>query len=369
MVNKIDLSGEWEIYTNFSEPIEQIEVISSYEKWSKMEVPGCWEQIERDKKSDGPVWYRKMFTVPDNWNNNPIAIHFEGVNYYSEVYLNGKKVGSHEGGWNGFELEISQAIYYSNQNELLVKVYKQGEKYPVRECLAGFFPDVGVIFGGIWKPVTLQLLPIITIEDIFVKPQIEEMFIEIEFDMKNHLLKSQTLTIQSCLYDANGLLENTSTKEITVTDTSLLTHQSMKVDLKKDIQLWNPNNPQLYTLETKVLLDGKEIDFELTKFGMKNLHIQEDRIFLNGDPIYLRGVLHWGWYSDYIAPIPTREEIREELKKVKESGFNLVKHCLYVPTKDYFEIADEMGIFIWQELPLWLPEVSSEMYNRVFYQY
>lgn len=369
MDHKIDLSGEWEIYTNFSAPIEQIEVISTIEIWSKISVPGCWEQLERDKKSDGPVWYRKRFTVPEDWTGKPSAILFEGVNYYCEVWLNGQKVGSHEGGWNGFQLEISQAIQYSESNELLVKVYKQGEKYPVRECLAGFIPDVGVIFGGIWKPVTLQLLPTITVEDIFIKPNIREKNVEIEFDIQNHRLKVQTITIQFFLYDPNGLLENTSTKEISIPDVGLLTNQSMKVDLKNEIQLWNPDNPLLYTLETKVLLDGKEIDSKQTRFGIRDLQIEGDQMYLNGQPIYLRGVLHWGWYSESIAPIPTIDEIREELTKIKESGFNLVKHCLYVPTKDYFEIADEMGIFIWQELPLWLPQVSTEMYNRVYYQY
>jgi hypothetical protein len=369
MDHKIDLSGKWEIYTNFSDPIEQLELITTIENWSKTSVPSCWEQTERDKKSDGPVWYRKRFTVPEQWTGNQVALHFEGVNYYCEVWLNGQKVGSHEGGWNGFQLEISKAISFSDQNQLLVKVYKQGEKYPVRECLAGFFPDVGVIFGGIWKPVTLQVLSSVTVEDIFIKPNIQEKNVEIEFDIHNHLLKSQTITIQSTLYDPNGLLENTSTKEINIPEETLLKNQSMKVDLKNVIQFWNPDFPGLYTSETKVLLDGKEIDSKQTRFGIKDLHVKGDRMYLNGQPIYLRGVLHWGWYSESIAPIPTREEIREELTKVKDSGFNLVKHCLYVPTKEYFEIADEMGIFIWQELPLWLPDVSSEMYNRVFYQY
>ena len=158
MKNILNLSGEWDVFVDFSNPVERYEEISKNKSWTKISVPGCWEQTERNKKSDGPVWYRKLFTVSEEWSGNPIAIHFEGVNYYSEVWLNGNKVGFHEGGWNGFELDISKTIEFSNENELLVKVYKQGEKYPVRECLAGFFPDVGVIFGGIWKPVTVKLL-------------------------------------------------------------------------------------------------------------------------------------------------------------------------------------------------------------------
>ncbi|WP_423407848.1 glycoside hydrolase family 2 protein [Heyndrickxia sp. MSNUG] len=369
MEKKINLSGEWDVFIDFSKPVGQYEEISKNRRWSKITVPGCWEQAERDKKSDGPVWYRKIFTVPEEWNEGSVAIHFEGVNYYSEAWLNGTKIGSHEGGWNGFELDISNAIDFSNENELLVKVYKQGDKYPVRECLAGFFPDVGVIFGGIWKPVTVKLQPSAKIEDVFVKPNIQEEEIVIEFDIKNHAGISQNILLQFSLYNPSGELENTVTKEVLLPEEPLLLSQSCTVNLKNDIQLWNPEEPMQYRLETKVLKGEQEIFADQTRFGMRELHIKGDQIYLNGNPLYVRGVLHWGWYSETIAPIPTRDEIREELRQVKESGFNLVKHCLYVPTKDYFEIADELGIFIWQELPLWLPQVSSDLYNRVFYQY
>jgi hypothetical protein len=367
MNNLIDLSGEWEVSIDFTNPIHEMDEISENGKWISIIVPGCWEQVESDKKSDGPVWYRKSFTVPNEWNGKRMAIEFEGINYYCEVWLNGKRIGSHEGGWNGFQLDIDDAVSFSGSNELLVKVYKQGEKFPVRECLAGFFPDVGVIFGGIWKPVTLKVIPAVSIEDIFVKPNIKENELEIEFDLQTHLVNSQTITIESLLYTQKGELENTSREEYNASNNR--TNHTARVPLKTAIQYWSPEEPHLYTLETKVFHQGTLIDSKKTRFGIKDIHIQGDQIYLNGQPIYLRGVLHWGWYSETIAPIPTREEIRAELQKVKESGFNLVKHCLYVPTKDYFEIADEMGIFIWQELPLWLPQVSQQLYDRVFYQY
>jgi hypothetical protein len=367
MNHVMDLSGEWEVSIDFANPIHGMYEISENVQWSSIMVPGCWEQVESDKKSDGPVWYRKSFTLPNEWNGKRMAIEFEGVNYYCEVWLNGKSIGSHEGGWNGFQLDLGDVVSFSGTNELLVKLYKQGEKFPIRECLAGFFPDVGVIFGGIWKPVTLKAIPDVTIDDIFVKPSINESAIEIEFDLQTHLVNSQTITIDSLLYTPKGELENTSREEYNASNNR--TNHAARVPLKTAIQYWSPQDPQLYTLETKVFHQGTLIDSKKTRFGIKDIHIQGDRIYLNGQPIYLRGVLHWGWYSETIAPIPTREEIRAELQKVKESGFNLVKHCLYVPTKDYFEIADEMGMLIWQELPLWLPQVSQQLYQRVFYQY
>ncbi|MEO2074881.1 MAG: sugar-binding domain-containing protein [Bacillus sp. (in: firmicutes)] len=366
---KVNLSGDWDIYVDFANPIEEINEITSITNWSKQTVPGCWEQTVKDKKSDGPVWYRKHFTIPESWEGNPLSIHFEGVNYFCEIWLNGKSVGSHEGGWNGFELDITEQILFSEPNEILVKVYKQGERFPMRECLAGFFPDVGVIFGGIWKPVSIKLLPPVSLKDIFVKPDIRNAKIEVEFDLQNHLLKQENIEFKFSLINPDGLIEQKISNMVTIPDTLILEKQRTRINLENEIRLWSPETPQLYRLETEVLLDGKVIFTESTRFGMKDVHIKGDHIYLNDNPLYLRGVLHWGWYSDIIAPIPSREEIQEELQKVKDNGFNLVKHCLYVPTKDYLEIADEMGVFVWQELPMWLPQVSDEFYSRVYYQY
>ena len=87
------------------------------------------------------------------------------------------------------------------------------------------------------------------------------------------------------------------------------------------------------------------------------LTTQGEQLLLNGEPICLRGALSWGWNAETIAPFYTPEQVREEIRRVRDLGFNLIKLCL-LPNQTYYEIADEEGMLLWQEWPLWLPEVT-----------
>jgi hypothetical protein len=92
-------------------------------------------------------------------------------------------------------------------------------------------------------------------------------------------------------------------------------------------------------------------------------------ILLNGEPVYLRGALHWGYYPERIVPRPSREEIRRELTELRAMGCNAVKFCLWVPRAEYFDLCDETGMLAWLELPLWLPRATAELEPRMRREY
>ncbi|WP_161410407.1 glycoside hydrolase family 2 protein [Paenibacillus silvestris] len=367
-VDRISLNGKWEASIDFAHAFR--EDLNAHTQWRDIIVPGCWEQIEANKQADGPVWYRRSFDVPSEWMGRRVALDFGGVNYYCEIYVNGGLACKHEGGWSGFQARVEGLLAFGAENELLIMVYKQGVRFPLRASLAGFLPDVGVIFGGIWKPVHLQLVPDVVIRDVFAKPRVLHQAVEVEFTLLTVPSDTEcSVTVAAEIKDKHGKV--VSRKEQTVKIPSAVERVEDKLWLMFEdaISLWSPESPTLYQLHVAVLGDTCEISSHDCRFGMKELEIYRDQFLLNGKPIYLRGVLHWGWYADTIAPIPSRDEIREELKRVKESGFNLVKHCLYVPVKDYYELADEMGVLLWQEMPMWLPEVTPEFKERTFAQF
>ena len=84
--------------------------------------------------------------------------------------------------------------------------------------------------------------------------------------------------------------------------------------------------------------------------------MDDEQILINGNPIFFRAPLSWGWYEDYRAPNPPMEVFRKELQRVRALGFNGMKLCLWIPPQSYFDLADEMGILLWVELPMWLPD-------------
>lgn len=366
----LSLNGIWKAFIDFDHTAQTLEDLNFHAEWWDIQVPGCWEQVEANKKADGPVWYRKTFTAPAEWSDLPVALDFGGVNYYCEIYLNGVLAGKHEGGWNGFQVRVEKQLAFGTDNELLVKVYKQGERFPMREHLAGFLPDVGVIFGGIWKSVQLTVIPDISLKDVFVKPRVRNGAAEVEIVLYA-IPRDEARAVSLCaeIRDNQGKIVSRRELSMSIPPASERMEDMLSLEIEEAISLWSPEQPTLYRLHLSLSENGCEIHSHSCRFGMKELEIRDDRIYLNGSPLYIRGVLHWGWYGDHIAPIPSREEIREELKRIKESGFNLVKHCLYVPVKDYYELADEMGVLVWQELPMWLPKVTPEFKSRAFSQY
>ncbi|MBL8164705.1 MAG: hypothetical protein JNJ61_22145, partial [Anaerolineae bacterium] len=124
---------------------------------------------------------------------------------------------------------------------------------------------------------------------------------------------------------------------------------------------WSPDAPVVYWVEVQ-LRSGEEIlaaDDRL--FGFRTLSAQGEQLLFNGEPLCLRGILNWGWYPKFLCPAPDAQTIRSEFERVRALGYNMVKLCLYVPSPLYFEIADEMGMMLWLELPMWLPEVTPRL--------
>ncbi|MDL2294742.1 hypothetical protein LJC60_08995, partial [Ruminococcaceae bacterium OttesenSCG-928-D13] len=137
-------------------------------------------------------------------------------------------------------------------------------------------------------------------------------------------------------------------------------------------RLWSPENPALYRYTLTLESTNADTGGSLTatgRFGFRTISADGPRLLLNGRPLYLRGVLHWGCYEDTITPNPDEATIRDEIARCKAHGFNLTKHCLYIPRRRTFELADELGMLLWVELPLWLPEDTGQLAARIRREY
>ncbi|REE57579.1 glycosyl hydrolase family 2 [Paenibacillus taihuensis] len=361
----VTLTDNWELLFDFDHQYENPADALASSAWRAAKVPGCWDVLTDNKLADGAVWYKLTFTAPSEYGGEQAAIDFEGVNYFSEIWLNGQKIGEHEGGWSGFRIVTGEALRVGETNDLVLRIYKQGEKYPLRQCLAGFLPDVGIIFGGIWKPVHLGVIPQGELADVFVETHTLEGTPRAAISYRLETAASAgAWTVDARLRGVDGSVV-TERLGISASDGNGI----IELSGNESIALWSPEKPVLYTVELTLSHSGEAIDRYEHRFGFKTWSIEGERLLLNGNPVHMRGILHWGWYGDLIAPIPDRETIRAELSRLKEGGFNMVKHCLYVPVREYYELADELGFILWQELPMWLPEVNEEFKARAFEQY
>ena len=357
----IDLNGYWDFQVS---PLGKFYSKVVGPSWEKIIVPASWESQGIDVNIDGVGTYRKIFTIDDEeWEEmrgKRKFLRFNGVSAYCKVWLNGQLIEEHKGIWDPFTVEITGLL--RKENELLVKVIKPGRSryMPLRESLAGFLPDVYAPFGGIWQSVEFLLKNYFFIEEVIIKTE-KNGRVSLMVDVDTHNMHTKAdLTAE--ILDGEDIVasQSCSSKDFP---------ERLNLSIK-DPKLWSPEEPHLYLLRVRLFnKDGELLDEYRTHFGFRDVTCNGYEILLNGSPVYPRGILHWGWYPESISPHPDRETILREIRELKSMGFNLIKFCLFVPPREYFELADREGILIWQELPMWLPEVTENFKRDALKQY
>jgi hypothetical protein len=323
------------------------------EQQGEITVPGAWEAAGYPRGIDGPAEYWRSIRVPAEWTGKRVQLVFDAVSYYTEVSVNGVAVGSHTGMWSPFAFDVTDALRPGEDNDIRLTVWKPGERFPMRESLAGFLPDVVTTFGGIWGSARLVALSGPALRDVQVLPDFRSASVTVRAKVSSDV---NELTAYLRLFTPDGKPFGT-TKRAPVENGTI----ELRTDGLLAFQPWKPDEPKLYAIEL-TLERGNEVLARVKKpFGFRELSRKGETLLFNGAPVCLRGVLNWGWYPETLAPAPNEATIRDEFRRIRELGYNLVKLCLVVPNERYFEIADEEGMLLWLELPMWLPQVTDRL--------
>jgi hypothetical protein len=332
-------------------------------------VPGCWETLSASKTIAGPVTLRREFVCPAADEGRRFLLCFDAVSYRCEVSINGMAVGSHEGMWDRFRFDVTDHLRPGESNEIRLVVekpgYLPGDRFPLREVLSGFIPDVLCTFGGVWGDVELigavGCLPdrVSVVTDLVGRQARIDVGIE-------PLAGGQAIPAELEIRVSSGGREVLAARRPIAHGPGVHT-ESVQLPLE-GLAPWSPEQPARYDVEAVVHAAGVETVLR-RKVGFREVRVDGERILLNGEPVYLRGALHWGYYPERIVPRPSREEIRRELAGLRAMGCNAVKFCLWVPRAEYFDLCDETGMLAWLELPLWLPRATAELEPRMRREY
>lgn len=351
----ISLSGPWELQ------------VEGERAWRAVQVPGSWESVGVPLDYPGPCVYRRRLDVPADLAGRRLFLRFGGVSYHCSVSVNGKPVGEHTGIWDAFAVEITRAVTPGEVAEIAVRVEKPASltagpgspsvpgRYPLPETLAGFLPYVwGHAFGGIWQDVSLEDTGPARILEVHAKGDADGR-IRVEVCLDAPLTVSLTLFAPTGEVIAEALGEACGPG-------SLLFAREMSVP---DPKPWSPDSPTLYTLRL-ALPDGETRELRL---GLRSLSTDGPTILLNGEPIYPRMALSWGWYPESLHSNPGPERVRADFERLRSLGFNGVKLCLWFPPDYYFDLADELGMLLWVELPMWMPRPTDDFRRQVAVEY
>ena len=277
------------------------------------------------------LYYKRSFTVPDGFIKDRTLLHFTAVDYACKVILNGIDVGEHKGGYVPFTLDVTDKIK-SGENEIRVEVTDPTDTY----CQARGKQKLehgGIWYtpqSGIWGTVWMESVPEGYIEDFTLLPDIDKSTLTVKVKTQSNNVNIKALDGENVMAEANGSDE-------------IVLHL-------KNYTIWSPENPKLYDLEITTDTDTVKSYFGMRKFGVGTDSNGKKRLMLNNKPYFHNGVLDQGYYSDGLLTPPSDEAMLNDLKLIKDMGYNMVrKHIKIEPLRWYYH-CDRLGLLVWQDM-------------------
>ncbi|MBO8131802.1 MAG: T9SS type A sorting domain-containing protein [Candidatus Marinimicrobia bacterium] len=294
-----------------------------------------------EKATNRGMWYKRYFTIPSEWNGKRVLLHFEAVDWYSKVYLNGNELGEHKGGYDSFSFDITS--YIKDNNELILYVYDPSNNGN-QPCGKQWEHPGGIWFtpsSGVWQTVWLEPVTDIYIKEIKITPDIDKKSVKIDIMLN----KDEDVSVEVKVCEDSKVIASKGRRGLGEIDLQI-----------PDSKLWSPDNPFLYGLFVTVKNENGDVDSIRSYFGMRKINILKDengiaRIFLNNRPVFLMGVLDQGFWPEGIYTAPSDEALKYDIEYAKKLGFNMIRKHVKVEPDRWYYWCDKLGMLVWQDMP------------------
>ncbi|MFC5463516.1 sugar-binding domain-containing protein [Lederbergia graminis] len=343
-----NLNGKWEFEIDHGNSGKDRKLYEASSLADQINVPFCPESELSGigyKDFMAAVWYRREFDIPENWKDKRILLHFGAVDYETTVWINGKEVGKHRGGYTPFSFEITDLLKNGN-NVLTVNAVDDNRSglQPRGKQSAGYY-SAGCDYTrttGIWQTVWLEAVPKSYIKKAkyISNPKDSSVNIELEVDRKSENLQ----------VELTALYKGTEVGNRTLSVNGNLAQGDLIVS---EVHLWEPGKPELYDLEITLLYNGQPIDHVSSYFGMRTVSLRDKAIYINEKPVFQRLVLDQGFYPDGIYTAPSDEALKRDIELSMELGFNGARLHEKVFEPRFLYWADQMGYLVWGEHANW----------------
>lgn len=329
-----NLNGLWEY------SISQKDVKNPISYQGKILVPYPVESalsgVKKQLKADELLWYKRTFFNPvKSVATERVLLNFGAVDFEATVYVNGKEIGKHAGGYQNFSFDITKALK-PGKNELVVKVWDPSDFGPNPHGKQVLYPE-GIMYtpsSGIWQTVWLEVVPEAYIQGLKITPDVDKGLVNLTV---NSTAKSGKFT--AVVKTRSGVLKQVQ-GDVGV---------NIAIPIK-NARLWSPDDPFLYDLEVTLGRDKVKSYLGMRKIEVKKDEKGIDRIFLNNRYTYNLGTLDQGFWPDGLYTAPTDEALAFDIKASKAMGFNTIrKHIKVEPARWYYH-ADKLGMLIWQDM-------------------
>jgi hypothetical protein len=313
--------------------------------------------VRREPKVDEVVWYSRSFIPPALVAGERLLLHFEASDWETTVFLNGKKLGTHPGGYDHFSFDITDGLR-PGENQLQVSVYNpidDGPEARGKQVRSRFDHPGGISYTaatGIWQTVWLEPVSADRLENIHVVSSFAANGFDGQIALSgDSILPGGAAQLKAEILDGTTVVA-TGNVALPVGSSSF---PATTIALKAP-KPWGPGHPFLYHLRLTIQRDGKTLDAVTSYFGMRTIALGKDekgitRVLLNGKPIFMTAPLDQGYWPDGIYTPPTDEAMKFDLEATLKYGFNTTRKHLKIESARWYYWADTLGLLVWQDMP------------------
>ena len=292
------------------------------------------------------LWYRREFTVPPSWQGQRVLLHFGAVDWQCEVFLNGEKVGGHEGGFDSFSLDLTSKLKGEpgSSQQLAVAVWDPTDKGPQPRGKQVARPE-GIWYTpvtGIWQTVWMEAVPRSSITSLVLVPDLENSALKITVRADGERTEPESCTVVVRAQD----------DEVARATIPENREAAIKLSLARP---WSPADPFLYDLEVRLASGDRVTSY----FGLRSIAVGKDpakpagpnRLLLNGKPLFQFGPLDQGWWPDGLYTAPTDGALLYDIEMTRRLGFNMCRKHVKVEPERWYHHCDRLGLLVWQDMP------------------
>ena len=312
----LSLNGNWDFFVDY-DPMGQIQ------------VPFCPESalsgIGKHYEEGSMLCYRRSFLLPENFNRGRVLLHIGAADQQANVFLNGKPVGFHEGGYEAFCIDITEQLAEENMlqiccfDDLTNQAYPYGKQVLPEKRGGMWYTPV----SGIWQSVWLESVP--------------ETYI-------------QKLNIENRGYGVTISVEPAMEGSVTVAGLGSFNLEEGKVTIEpENPRLWSPEDPNLYEFTLEAGEDRIESYFAIRSLEIKKVG-KYPRLCLNGKPYFFHGLLDQGYWPDGLFTPATPECYADDILMMKKLGFNTLRKHIKVEPEEFYYQCDKLGMIVWQDM-------------------
>ncbi len=352
-----NLNGEWKFKLTIQKDVLLDSFYSpafSVNDWSTIDVPSNWEMkgfeepryFFPDKEPVG--LYVKTFTIPESWKDREVMVHFEGVSFGYELFLNGHSIGSFESAFQPAQFLLTEHIHRDKENKLALKVYKNHPE-------TRFDCNDAWALSGIYRDVYLFSPSDIHIDDVSVRTSLhQDGNASVEGDIEIKVFRKQGLNrkplkVQIELINEKGDIQK-KMKAVTWKNKNFFPQTvSFAIEVDNPL-LWNAETPNLYDLKLTLISENSTLHVVHKKIGIREVSIDGNVLKLNGQPIKIRGVCRHEIHPAVGRALREKHWI-EDLELMKEANINAIRTSHYPPHPRFLELCDEYGFYVSCEIP------------------